>query len=38
MAAWCLVTGQTPDTYTALTLLEREAFIDMARKANQRRR
>lgn len=30
MAAFCLLTGQTPAVYTQLTRLEREAFIKLA--------
>lgn len=30
MAAFCLMTGQSPAVYTQLTRLEREAFIRLA--------
>lgn len=30
MAAWCLLTAQSPKTYMQLTRLERNAFVDVA--------
>lgn len=36
MAAWCLATGQSPDTYRSLSVLERHAFIEVYNR-NQRR-
>jgi hypothetical protein len=32
MAAWCLLTGQSPSVYEASTLRERKAFVEMAKK------
>lgn len=32
MARWCLITGQTPDTYLRVTALERNAFITEAER------
>ena len=29
MAAWCLMTGQSVDTYLSLTTVERAAFRDV---------
>lgn len=36
MAAWCLSTGQSDETWRRLTLREREAFMDLLRKENAR--
>lgn len=35
MAAWCLVTRQSPDTYRSLTVLERQAFIDVQNRGER---
>ena len=36
LAAWCLLTGQSPETYLSLTNLQRTAFIDVAMRFRRR--
>ena len=32
MAAWCLVTSQSPQTYKSLSRVERDVFLDLAQR------
>lgn len=34
MAAWCLLTGQSPEVYKSLPRLERSAFVTVRMRRN----